>query len=84
MLNNIKAAKALVEHGADIFAKNYHDYSKPLPEGMLLTPRRGNMNKTAKEIALAARPGDRYKELAQYLQTKKEDKEKEKEKERRR
>ena len=52
MLNNIEAAKALVEHGADIFAKNYHDYSKPLPEGMLLTPSRGQMNKTAKEIAL--------------------------------
>ena len=76
MLNNIEAAKALVEHGADIFAKNYHDYSKPLPEGMLLTPSRGQMNKTAKEIALTR--GD--KEMAQYLQTKEEEKEKEKEK----
>jgi len=82
MLNNIEAAKALVEHGADIFAKNYHDYSKPLPEGMLLTPRRGNMNKTAKEIALAARPGDKYKELAQYLQTKEDEKEKKRKKKR--
>ena len=61
MLNNIEAAKALVEHGVYIFAKNFHDYSKPLPEGMLLTPSRDNMNKTAKEIALAARPGDKYK-----------------------
>jgi len=82
MLNNIEAAKALVEHGADIFAKTYHDYSKPLPEGMIIRPSRNNMNKTAKEIALAARPGpkykDKYKELAQYLQTKEEEKEKEK------
>ncbi|MBN2181513.1 MAG: ankyrin repeat domain-containing protein [Sedimentisphaerales bacterium] len=78
MLNNIEAAKALVENGADIFAKNYHDYSKPLPEGMVLTPSRDNMNKTAKEIALAAKPGHRYKELAQYLQRKEEEKEKEK------
>ena len=80
MLNNIEAAKALVEHGADIFAKNYHDYSKPVPEGMLFPPSRDNMNKTAKEIALAARPGDKYKEMAQYLQKKEEEKEKEKEK----
>ena len=80
MLNNIEAAKALVENGADIFAKNYHDYSKPLPEGQYIRPSRGNMNKTAKEIALAARPGDKYRELAQYLQTKEEEKEKEKEK----
>ncbi|HUU20211.1 MAG TPA: ankyrin repeat domain-containing protein [Sedimentisphaerales bacterium] len=81
MLNNIEAAKALVEHGADIFAKNFHDYSKPLPEGMLFHPmNRGQMNKTAKEIALKAD----HIELAQYLQTKEEEKEKEKEKERRR
>ncbi len=73
MLNNIEAAKALVEHGADIFAKNYHDYSKPVPEGMLFPPSRDNMNKTAKEIALTG--GDQYKELAQYLQTKEEEKE---------
>ena len=77
MLNNIEAAKALVEHGADIFAKNFHDYSKPLPEGMLFHPmNRGQMNKTAKEIALKAG----HIELAQYLQTKEEEKEKEKEK----
>ncbi len=74
MLNNIEAAKALVEHGADIFAKNFHDYSKPRPEGMLFTPLRVTMNKTAKEIALKA---GRI-ELAQYLQTKEEGKEKEK------
>ena len=83
MLNNIEAAKALVEHGADIFAKNYHDYSKPLPEGMLLTPSRGQMNKTAKEIVLAQKKlalTRRDKEMAQYLQTKEEEKEKEKEK----
>jgi len=76
MLNNIEAAKALVEHGADIFAKNFHDYSKPRPEGMLFTPLRVTMNKTAKEIALKAG----HIELAQYLQTKEEEKEKEKEK----
>ncbi len=72
MLNNIEAAKALVEHGADIFAKNFHDYSKPLPEGMYLRPSRGTMNKTAKEIALKAY----HIKLAQYLQTKEEEKEK--------
>jgi len=72
MLNNIKAAKALVEHGADIFAKNYHDYSKPPAVRLLLRPSRGTMNKTAKEIALTR--GD--KEMAQYLQTKEEEKEK--------
>jgi hypothetical protein len=72
MLNNIEAAKALVEHGADIFAKNYHDYSKPLPEGMYLRPSRSTMNKTAKEIALKAG----HIKLAQYLQTKEEEKEK--------
>jgi len=77
MLSNIEAAKALVEHGANIFAKNYHDYSKPPPEGMLFAPSRGQMNKTAKEIAL--KRGD--KEMAQYLQTKEEEKEREKEKE---
>ncbi len=76
MLNNIEAAKALVEHGADIFAKNYHDYSKPPPVRLHLRPSRGNMNKTAKEIALKAG----HIELAQYLQTKEEEKEKEKEK----
>ncbi|NQT02419.1 MAG: ankyrin repeat domain-containing protein [Planctomycetes bacterium] len=80
MLNNIEATKALVEHGADIFAKNYHDYSKPLADGQYIRPSRDNMNKTAKEIALAARPGpkykDKYKELAKYLQTKEEEKEK--------
>jgi len=76
MLNNIEAAKALVEHGADIFAKNYHDYSKPLPEGMFLTPRRGQMNKTPKEIALKAG----HIELAQYLQKKEEEKEKKRKK----
>ncbi|MGR3310605.1 MAG: ankyrin repeat domain-containing protein [Candidatus Brocadiales bacterium] len=72
MLNNIEAAKALVEHGADIFAKNYHDYSKPPAGRRLLPPSRDNMNKTAKEIALTG--GDKYKELAQYLQTKEEEK----------
>jgi ankyrin repeat protein len=77
MLNNIEAAKALVEHGADIFAKNYHDYSKPPADRVFLRPSRGQMNKTAKEIALTR--GD--KEMAQYLQTKEEEKEKEKEKE---
>jgi len=76
MLNNIEAAKALVEHGADIFAKNYHDYSKPPAGRRLFPPSRGQMNKTAKEIALKA---GRI-ELAQYLQTKEEEKEKEKEK----
>ena len=76
MLNNIEAAKALVEHGADIFAKNYHDYSKPPADRVFLRPSRGQMNKTAKEIALTR--GD--KEMAQYLQTKEEEKEKEKEK----
>ena len=78
MLNNIEAAKALVEHGADIFAKNYHDYSKPTAEGRLLPPPSGQMNKTAKEIAL--KRGD--KEMAQYLQKKEEEKEKEKERRR--
>ena len=28
MLNNIEAAKALVEHGADLFVKNDYDYAK--------------------------------------------------------
>ena len=74
MLNNIEAAKELVEHGADIFAKNYHDYSKPMAEGQYVRPSRGQMNKTAKEIALKAGRN----ELAQYLQTKEEEKEKEK------
>ncbi|MFC1781558.1 ankyrin repeat domain-containing protein [Planctomycetota bacterium] len=74
MLSNIEAAKALVEHGADIFAKNYHDYSKPPVGRQLIRPSRGTMNKTAKEIALTR--GD--KEMAQYLQTKEEEKEKEK------
>ncbi len=78
MLNNIEAAKALVEHGADIFAKRH-----PSEETLRRIPgSRDTMNKTAKEIALAARPGpkykDKYKELAQYLQTKEEEKEKEK------
>jgi ankyrin repeat protein len=74
MLNNIEAAKALVEHGADIFAKNFHDYRKPLAEGQYIRPFRGTMNKTAKEISLKVG----HKELAQYLQTKEEEKEKEK------
>ena len=78
MLTNIEAAKALVENGADIFAKNFHDHSKPRPEGMLSTPLRDDMNKTAKEIALTR--GDNGKELAQYLQTIEEEKEKEEEK----
>ena len=83
MLNNIEAAKVLVENGADIFAKTYYDFSNP-PEAdsrVKIAMIRDHMNKTAKEIALAARPGDKYKELAQYLQTKEEEKEKEKEKE---
>ena len=71
MLNNIEAAKALVEHGSDIFAKNYYDYSKPA-EKWQIPPSRDTMNKTPKEIALKAG----YKELAQYLQTKEDEKEK--------
>jgi ankyrin repeat protein len=74
MLYNIEGAKALVEHGADIFAKNYHDYRKPPPDGRLRPPSRRTMNKTAKEIALTMG----HKEIAQYLQTKEEEKEKEK------
>jgi len=79
MLTNIEAAKALVENGADIFAKNYHDYSKPLPEGMITRPSKNQMNKTAKEIALSKKKlalTRADKELAQYLQTKEEEKEK--------
>jgi len=74
MLSNIEAAKALVEHGADIFAKNYYDYRKSPAEGKYHPSARHTMNKTAKEIALTK--GD--KEMAQYLQTKEEEKEKEK------
>jgi len=81
MLNNIEAAKALVEHGADIFAKTFCDETNMTEsEKIGFVMMRHDMNKTAKEIALAARPGDKYKELAQYLQTKEEEKEKEKEK----
>lgn len=72
MLKNIEAAKALVENGAGIFAKNFYDYRKPPPDGRLRGPSRGTMNKTAKEIALKVG----HKELAQYLQTKEEEKEK--------
>jgi ankyrin repeat protein len=74
MLNNIEAAKALVEHGADIFAKNFYDFSNP-PEAdrLKILMIKDSMNKTAKEIALKAG----HIELAQYLQTKEEEKEKE-------
>jgi len=83
MLNNIEAAKALVEHGADIFAKTFCDETNMTEsERIGIVMMRHNLNKTAKEIALAAETQDvKYKELAQYLQTKEEEKEKEKEKE---
>ncbi|MGD8786095.1 MAG: ankyrin repeat domain-containing protein [Phycisphaerales bacterium] len=70
MRNNIEAAKVLVEHGVDIFAKRYasEESLRRFPGSTKRT-----MNKTAKEIALM-RGG---KELAQYLQTKEEEKEKE-------
>jgi ankyrin repeat protein len=70
MLSNIEAAKALVEHGADIFAKNYYDYRKSPAEGRYHPYLGHTMNKTAKEIALKAG----HIELAQYLQTKEEEK----------
>jgi len=82
MLNNIEATKALVEHEADIFAKTFCDETnlteseKIRSEKIRFVMLRQYMNKTAKEIALAARPGDKYKELAKYLQTKEEEKEK--------
>ena len=77
MLNNIEAVKALVEHGADIFAKTFCDETNMTEsEKIGFVMMRHYMNKTAKEIALAARPGDKYKELAKYLQTKEEEKEK--------
>lgn len=69
MMNNLDAAKALVEQGADIFAKNYYDYSKPT-EKWEVPPSKDTMNKTPKEIALKAG----FKELAQYLQTKEDEK----------
>ncbi|MHC4680187.1 MAG: ankyrin repeat domain-containing protein [Planctomycetota bacterium] len=71
MLNNIEAAKALVEHGAAIFAKNYYDYTRPAEKWKVPPPK--SMNKTPKEIALRAG----FKELAQYLQTKEDEKKKE-------
>jgi hypothetical protein len=61
-----------VEHGANIFAKNYYDYSKPREEWQV-PPSRDTMNKTPKEIAVKAG----YTELAQYLQTKEAEEEKE-------
>ena len=70
MLSNIEAAKALVEHGADIFAKRNPSEKAP----SYYSPSGRTKNKTAKEIALMR--GD--KEMAQYLQTKEEEKEKEK------
>nr|NIT60368.1 hypothetical protein [Fodinibius sp.]NIV15121.1 hypothetical protein [Fodinibius sp.]NIY28950.1 hypothetical protein [Fodinibius sp.] len=83
MLNNIKAAKALVENGADLFAKNDYDYAKLYiaatqdnNEAAKELLRRGtasyrsNKNKTPKEIALKCG----FKELAQYLQTKEDEK----------
>jgi len=77
MHNKIEAAKVLVENGADIFAKTSFDFRNATEiENLRIVPIKNYMNKTAKEIALAARPGDKYKELAQYLQTKEEEKEK--------
>jgi hypothetical protein len=83
MLNNIEAAKALVEHGADLFVKNDYDYAKLYiaatqdnnEAAKELVRRgkpsyRGNKNKTPKEIALKCG----FKELAQYLQTKEDEK----------
>ena len=82
MQNNIEAAKELVEHGADLFAKNDFDYAKlyiaatqdnneaakeMLRRGSLF---RRNKNKTPKELALKCG----RKELAQYLQTKEDEK----------
>ncbi len=75
MHNKIEAAKVLVENGADIFAKTFFDFSNATEiENLRIVGIRNYMNKTAKEIALK-RGG---KELAQYLQTKEEEKEKEK------
>jgi ankyrin repeat protein len=82
MQNNIEAVKALVEHGADLFAKNDFDYAKlyiaatqdnneaakeMLERGSLF---RDYKNKTPKELALKCG----RKELAQYLQTKEDEK----------
>ncbi len=82
MLENMKAAKALVEHGADLLAKNDFNYrqlyiaatrdNNEAAERLLrrATPGyRDNKNKTPKEIALKAG----FKELAQYLEAKEEE-----------
>jgi hypothetical protein len=81
MQNNLQAAKTLIEHGADVFAKNDYD-----PAALRRAAAKGDedakwdlriyestkniKNKTPKEMAL--RLG--YKELAQYLQTKEDEK----------
>ena len=80
MRNNIEAAKVRVEHGADIFAKNDYDFStldrrtkmdnKKWAEQWANFLTQDTKNKTPKEIALKAG----YKELAQYLQAKEDEK----------
>ena len=81
MQNNIEAAKSLVQHGADIFAKNDYNFSTSRQESEMSDKEwaeykanllfRDLKNKTPKEIALKMG----FKELAQYLQAKEEEKE---------
>ena len=82
MQNNIEGVKALVENGADLSAKNEFDYAKLYisatrdnNEAAKEILRRGSLfrdykNKTPKELALKCG----RKELAQYLQTKEDEK----------